>query len=203
MLVPSTLALMGLWTGAAADDKFKGEGIVVGVLDTGINSDHPSFAAVAGDGYEHQMPARYDSYLGDCEQAEFASMCNDKLIGVRSYEQITDSYMDGAFQPEIPAWRIEDPKRPANGEDYNGHGSHTASTAAGNELINVDYVAPIPGETGDGVATGLTFAKVSGVAPRANIIMYQVCYPGDGSYGDSYPWLPRFSATCGHRRCGC
>jgi subtilisin family serine protease len=194
---PKHIGADGLWTGSAADDKYKGEGIVVGVLDTGINSDHPSFAAVAGDGYVHKMPARYNSYLGDCEKAEFASLCNDKLIGVRSYESITDSYMDGAFQPDQPWWNITEPKRPANGEDYNGHGSHTASTAAGNELMDVDYVVPLPGEAGDGVATGLKFAKISGVAPRANIIMYQVCFPGDGSFGDSYQGCPGSALLAG------
>ena len=187
---PKHIGADGLWTGSAADNRYKGEGIVVGALDTGINSDHPSFAAVAGDGYVHTIPARYDGYLGDCEKAEFASMCNDKLIGVRSYESITDSYMDAAFQPEMPWWDITNPKRPQNGEDYNGHGSHTASTAAGNELFDVDYVVATPGETGDGIPTGLKFAKVSGVAPRANIIMYQVCFPGDGSYGDGYGGCP-------------
>lgn len=194
---PEHIGADGIWTGSAADDKYKGEGIVVGVLDTGINSDHPSFAAVAGDGYVHKMPARYDSYLGDCEKTEFASMCNDKLIGVRSYERITESYMDGAFQPDQPSWNITDPKRPQNGEDYNGHGSHTASTAAGNELFNVDHVVATPAETGDGIPTGLQFAKVSGVAPRANIIMYQVCYPGDGSYGDGFGGCPGSALLAG------
>ncbi|GIU48306.1 S8 family serine peptidase [Shewanella sp. KT0246] len=187
---PQHIGAEGLWTGSAADDKYKGEGIVIGVLDTGINSDHPSFAATAGDGYVHQMPDRYNSYLGDCEKAEFASMCNDKLIGIRSYDSITDSYKDPAFQPDLPSWGDFEPKRPQNGEDYNGHGSHTASTSAGNELFNVDYVIAEPGEIGDGKATDLKFDKVSGVAPRANIIMYQVCYPGDGSYGDSYGGCP-------------
>ncbi|MCG9714319.1 S8 family serine peptidase [Shewanella insulae] len=183
---PKHIGAEGLWMGTAAEDKYKGEGIVVGVLDTGINTDHPSFAAVAGDGYVHQMPARYSQYLGDCEKAEFAAMCNDKLIGVRSYESITDSYLDPIFQPDKNWWEVDGPKRPQNGEDYNGHGSHTSSTAAGNELSEVDYVVPSLGETGDGIPTGLKFSKLSGVAPRANVIMYQVCYPGDGSYGDSY-----------------
>ncbi|WP_285163227.1 S8 family serine peptidase [Shewanella goraebulensis] len=194
---PEHIGADGLWTGSAADDKYKGEGIVIGVLDTGINSDHPSFAATAGDGYVHTMPARYDGYLGDCEKAEFADMCNDKLIGIRSYESITDSYMDPLFQPDEPSWNITNPKRPQNGEDYNGHGSHTASTSAGNELFNVNHVVGAPGETGDGVPTGLEFAKVSGVAPRANIIMYQVCFPGDGSFGDGYGGCPGSALLAG------
>lgn len=194
---PKHIAADGLWTGFAADDQYKGEGIVVGVLDTGINSDHPSFAAVAGDGYVHKMPARYNSYLGDCEKPEFASMCNDKLIGIRSYESITDSYMDPAFQPDEPFWNITSPKRPQNGEDYNGHGSHTASTAAGNELFDVNHVVATLGEKGDGIATGLTFPRVSGVAPRANIIMYQVCFSGDGSYGDNNTGCPGSALLAG------
>ncbi|PKG76787.1 peptidase S8 [Shewanella sp. GutCb] len=158
----------------------KGEGVVVGILDTGINSDHPSFAAVSGDGYTHNN-ARGQFY-GDCEKVEFASMCNDKLIGVRSYPVITDSYSDPAFQNLGYSEKV-DPKRPENGEDYQGHGSHTASTVAGNELFDVPYQFPQYGETNDGFDTELTFAHMSGVAPRANIISYQVCYPGDGSYG--------------------
>ena len=194
---PGHIGADAIWTGSAADDKYKGEGIVVGVLDTGINSDHASFAAVAGDGYTHKMPDRYSSYLGDCEKVEFASMCNDKLIGIRSYESITESYMDAAFQPDQPSWNITDPKRPQNGEDYNGHGSHTASTAAGNELFDVEHVVAVTGETGDGLGTGLMFDKVSGVAPRANIIMYQVCFPGDGSYGDNYGGCPGSALLAG------
>ena len=173
---PKHIGADGLWTGTASDSQYKGEGMVIGVLDTGINSDHDSFAAVAGDGYVHKMPARYNKYLGDCEKAEFASMCNDKLIGIRSYSEITNSFSDPIFPSP----------RPANGEDYNGHGSHTAATSAGNELFDVDHVVGMPGEIGDGQPTGLKLPHISGVAPRANIIAYQVCFSGDGSYGDSY-----------------
>ncbi|WP_341501906.1 S8 family serine peptidase [Gallaecimonas sp. GXIMD4217] len=193
---PKHIGADGIWTGTASDMPYKGEGIVIGVLDTGINTDHASFADVGGDGYDHQLPARYDGYLGDCEKDEFAGLCNDKLIGVRSYEVITDTYSDPLYQPEVPWWQIE-PKRPANGEDYNGHGSHTASTAGGNVLMDVDYVVPSVGETGDGNATGLKFETVSGVAPHANIIMYQVCYPGDGSYGDTNVGCPGAALLAG------
>ncbi|WP_144210729.1 S8 family serine peptidase [Shewanella donghaensis] len=163
----------------------KGEGIVVGILDTGINSDHPSFAAVAGDGYAHNNPR--GQFYGDCEKEEFVSMCNDKLIGVRSYPVITDSYSDPVFQGDWYGAKV-DPKRPENGEDYQGHGSHTASTVAGNELFDVPYQFNQFGEMNDGFDTELTFPHMSGVAPRANIIAYQVCYPGDGSFGDE--WQP-------------
>lgn len=180
---PQHIGADKIWSASAGNGKFKGEGILVGVIDTGINTDHPSFAEVAGDGYVHKLPARFSGFLGNCEIAEFAHMCNNKLIGVRSYEVITDTYADPVFQPDEKSWLVE-AKRPANGEDYNGHGSHTASTAAGNTLLNVDHVIPQLQEISDGLPTGLVFPSISGVAPRANIIMYQACHPSDNSYGD-------------------
>ncbi|PMG75991.1 peptidase S8 [Shewanella sp. 10N.286.51.B7] len=178
---PQHIGADKFWTGEVTGEEFTGQGIVVGVLDTGINSDHESFAAKGDDGYMHQLPARYDSYLGDCEQAEFESMCNDKLIGVRSYDVITDTYSDESFQPDKNWWEIDGPLRPANGEDYNGHGSHTASTAAGNVLFNKAYTLPEIGVESDGQPTDLILPRISGVAPHANVIMYQVCLPGDGT----------------------
>ncbi|WP_082766759.1 S8 family serine peptidase [Ferrimonas marina] len=186
---PEHIGANQLWDGTVGDAQYRGEGMVIGVLDTGINSDHPSFAEVAGDGYQHTNPLGSGVFLGDCEAAEFRSMCNDKLIGIRSYEVITDSYSDPIFQDAQP-WQVVPPKRPANGEDYQGHGSHTASTAAGNVLYDVDYLAPEFAEQSDGVPTGLVFPMVSGVAPRANIIAYQVCWASDASYGDGYRGCP-------------
>ncbi|WP_295802229.1 S8 family serine peptidase, partial [uncultured Microbulbifer sp.] len=75
--------------------------------------------------------------------------------------------------------------RPANGEDYNGHGSHTASTVAGNVLYNAPYSLPQLAEVSDGLDTGFDFEMISGVAPHANIISYQVCYPEAGCPGDA------------------
>ena len=160
----------------------KGEGVIMGIIDTGVNTDHPSFASVAGDGYVHTNPR--GRVYGDCEVEEFASLCNDKLIGVRSYDVITDTYWSSAYQPEYEWYETpEHPVRPENGEDYQGHGSHTASTAAGNELFNVPYHISEFAETSDGIPTDLIFGHISGVAPRANIISYQTCFANDGSFG--------------------
>ncbi|MBY5993072.1 S8 family serine peptidase [Ferrimonas balearica] len=187
---PQHIGADQFWDGSLTGVEHRGEGIVVGVLDTGINTDHVSFSDMPEDGYTYTNPLGSGNFLGDCEKEEFVSMCNDKLIGVRSYEVITDKYWEPVYQPDEPWWNIENPVRPANGEDYHGHGSHTASTAAGNTLYDVDYVVPEFAVESDGIATGLKFPMVSGVAPRANVIMYQVCWPNDGSYGEDFGGCP-------------
>ncbi|MFA7311767.1 MAG: S8 family serine peptidase [Shewanella sp.] len=176
-------ALIGspnVWDGSATGTKAMGEGVIVGIIDSGINSDHASFADVGQDGYDHTNPLGQGIYIGDCK-TDFASMCNDKLIGVRSYSEITNNYDDAKVFGDTPPAK--------NGEDYGGHGTHVASTAAGNILVNVPYVQ---GETGklesDGIATGLEFKQISGVAPHANIIAYQICNPGNA--GDTYSGCP-------------
>ena len=156
---PSFINAPDVWNGSASGTAYQGEGLIVGVMDTGINSDHPSFADVGADGYDHSNPNGSGVYSGDCATEEWAGLCNDKLIGVHSYPLITDDYP------------LYDETVPANGVDHNGHGSHTASTAAGNVLKNVT------------LDNGLEIEEMSGVAPHANIISYQVCLPGES--GDS------------------
>ena len=165
---PAFIKAPGVWDGSANGTASQGEGMIVGIIDTGINTDNPSFADVGGDGYDHTNPWGAGTYSGDCATEEWASLCNDKLIGVHSYPLITDQY------PE------KDESIPANGEDHNGHGSHTAGTTAGNVIMNAD--------AGD----GLTFDSVSGVAPHANIVSYQVCLPGEDdaiNFRGCYPSL--------------
>ncbi|MEX1072515.1 MAG: S8 family serine peptidase [Chloroflexota bacterium] len=114
-----------------------GEGVVVGIIDTGINFDHPSFADIGGDGYNHTNPRA--QFYGACAPVTGLPFCNDKLIG----------YYD--FSGTGP-------------EDDNGHGSHTASTTAGNVLHAVLEAPTITLER-----------DISGVAPHANIIAYKGC----------------------------
>ncbi|ABK49528.1 peptidase S8 and S53, subtilisin, kexin, sedolisin [Shewanella sp. ANA-3] len=168
---PQLIQADKIWTGAATQDAvpYKGEGIIMGIIDTGINSDHPSFAVMGDDGYKHINPWEPGKFIGDCTKEGFETMCNDKLIGVRSYPVITDNFTNGNYGAT----------RPAVGEDYQGHGSHVASTAAGNVLLNVDYISPDGGKAvSDGtVIKEKLFPSISGVAPHANIIAYQVCHP--------------------------
>lgn len=50
---PKWIGADGIWTGSAVPDALgtKGEGVLVGILDSGINFDHPSFSDTPADGY--------------------------------------------------------------------------------------------------------------------------------------------------------
>jgi hypothetical protein len=136
---PEWIGAPSVWDGAATGGLpgTRAEGIVVGVLDTGVNHDHPSFADVGGDGFNHTNPR--GRFFGLCDPVTGAPFCNDKLIGVHDFTGSTP-------------------------EDLNGHGSHTASTSAGN-VLDAEMVAPT-----------ITLARaISGVAPHANLITYKVC----------------------------
>jgi uncharacterized repeat protein (TIGR01451 family) len=119
---------------------YLGEGMVIGVIDTGISPANESYADVADDGYDHTNPLGAGNYLGECDGlAPVDQICNDKLIGVWDFLAEGD-----------------------DGIDYDGHGSHTSSTAGGNVVNDVE------------ISTGVTF-DISGVAPHANIISYLGC----------------------------
>ncbi|WP_283102744.1 S8 family serine peptidase [Shewanella abyssi] len=188
---PQHIGADKIWSGETTNGtKFTGAGVKVAILDTGINSNHPSFAAMGDDDIAIKNPLGSGNYIGDCAKEEFANLCNDKLIGIRSYTEITDSYGDPVFRDQ-GWWADWDRARPANGEDYNGHGSHTASTVAGNVLFDVAYQVSEAGYGDDitGRDTELVFPRVSGVAPHANIIAYQVCWAGGG--GAPYAGCPQ------------
>ena len=135
----------------------RGAGVVVGIIDTGINFDSPSFTATASDGYTHTNPR--GRYFGVCDanspvyDASFP--CNEKLIGAWDFAD----FASGGLENDGPA-------------DSEDHGSHTASTVAGNPVTAV-ITAP----------TTLVQRPISGVAPRAAIIAYDVCYEGGGCPG--------------------
>jgi subtilisin family serine protease len=136
---PTWIGAPGVWEGSTtgAFGATKGERVVVGVIDTGINHDHPSFADVGGDGYDHRNPR--GRFYGLCDPLTGLPFCNDKLIGVWDFTGTTPL-------------------------DDNQHGSHTASTAAGNQL------------TATLRAPTITLDRpISGVAPHANLITYKAC----------------------------
>lgn len=154
-LGPQLIGATPVWTGSnpGAPGPFRGENVVYGVIDSGINFGSPSFAGVGPvDGYVHNNPLGAGNYLGTCDAGGVdAGRCNDKLIG--GYD-----FVCGAPANVCGGTSIRE--EPGFG-DTNGHGSHTASTGAGN--------------TRDVLFSGNTL-RISGVAPHANLIAYDVCY---------------------------
>ncbi|KAK4435250.1 Cucumisin [Sesamum alatum] len=112
--------------------------VIIGFLDTGVWPEHPSF----NDTGFGPPPAKWK---GVCQTKNFT--CNNKLIGARYYNSDND-YDDTD---------IHSPR------DTEGHGTHTASTAAGVEL---------PGTSFLGLAEGVA----RGGVPNARIAVYKVCW---------------------------
>lgn len=152
---PALIGAGPLWDGTnpGSTGPVRGEGMVIGMIDSGINFGSPSFAAVDPiDGYAHVNPLGAGTYLGTCLPGQVdEGRCNAKLIG--GYD-----FVCGPPGNTCGAANVRE--EPGFG-DTNGHGSHTASTVAGNNR--------------DVVVSGVT-RRISGVAPRANVIAYDVCY---------------------------
>jgi subtilisin family serine protease len=129
-----------------------GKGVTIGVIDTGIWPEHPSFA----DNGTLPAHAPLDATVGNpCDFGNTAAnandapfTCNNKLVGAR---QFVDTY-----RTVVGA----DPDEFLSARDDEGHGTHTASTAAGDANVQP-------------VVFGRTYPKISGIAPDAQIIAYK------------------------------
>ena len=180
---PTWIKAPSLWTGSAGVTT-RGEGVIVGVIDSGVNPSHVSFAAAAG-GYTHTNPK--GALLGWCATPANAGVCNTKLIGV--YDFVSGGTNGtSAFTP-----------------DPDGHGSHVASTAVGNPITAVFNAAPVDlsgvapranlisyrgcGSTPDSRSCGpnsgsaLLAAINRAVADQVDVINYSI------GGGPSDPWL--------------
>ena len=145
----------GLWTRG-----IKGENVIIGILDSGIWPESQSFSDRTGVGPNgqkgklayHQIPG----WHGKCASEEEtdgsfdANLCNQKLIGAQFF--CVARGCDTVLPHEFLSPR-----------DYNGHGTHTASTAGGNEGVVTTGAAAL-------------FGSVNGIAPRARIAAYKVCW---------------------------
>ncbi len=152
---PRFLQMPKLWADAGGRWN-AGRGVVVGVLDTGIWYENPSFRPFAKNSY-NKAPKGWN---GECVLGEDGSgeECNGKVVGARYY-------VDGFDADNISEDEYLSPR------DGDGHGSHTASTAAGNVVRNVNV-------------DGTDFGTISGMAPGAQIAAYKVCWTGLPEVGD-------------------
>lgn len=129
---PEYIGADAIWngTGVPSGVGTRGQGVVVGVIDTGANSGHPSFADDAACGFGPD---------------------NHKLLSTADCLTSSAGVCTGT-----------------NGEaaDGNGHGVHTASTAAGNTLDATATPAP---------AIPAPYTTMSGVASCASLRTYKVC----------------------------
>ncbi|GJM90824.1 hypothetical protein PR202_ga07142 [Eleusine coracana subsp. coracana] len=134
-----------------------GEDIIVGVVDSGIWPESQSF----DDSGYGPLPARWK---GICQSgtAFNSTSCNKKIIGARWYAAgIPDNALKGEYMSP---------------RDFDGHGTHVASTIAGSEVRNASFV---------GLGLGAGVAR--GGAPRARLAIYKVCWGSkpNGTCGDA------------------
>jgi subtilisin family serine protease len=177
---PQFLGLLDSANGLQSANGLTGEDIVIGVIDSGIAPDHPSFSdRKAGKKAprlcrstwaetsllglflcsKHKRKAKptlfYDppkNWRGTCQTGPgFATDdCNNKLIGARFYRAGFDAAGD------TDAREFNSPA------DADGHGTHIATIAAGNKV--------------SATVLGRDAGTIRGMAPRARVAAYKACW---------------------------
>lgn len=181
---PEFLGLLDQPGGLRADLGLTGEGIIVGVIDSGITPNHPSFRdreaakkaprVCRSEWAENSwlglwLCRRFDkpgrvmfgsppqNWRGVCATGPgfAADTCNNKLVGARFYK---DGFEAGGAPDEDEF---------ASPADADGHGTHIASIVAGNRV--------------DAAVYGKSLGAISGIAPRARVAVYKACWLEPGA----------------------
>ena len=180
---PEFLGLFDNDGGLRGAEGLDGEGIVIGFIDSGVYPEHPALK----DTREADRPrlcqsswadatllgrwlcGRFDrledelvfdppeNWNGSCQSGEQfePTACNNKLIGARWF-------IDGA-----EATGPIDTGEIRSARDVDGHGTHTATTAAGNRVVASIF--------------GTRIGTVEGIAPRARVAVYKACWLRPGN----------------------
>ncbi|KAL2531673.1 Subtilisin-like protease SBT1.6 [Abeliophyllum distichum] len=145
----------GLWS-----ESDYGSDVIIGLFDTGIWPEHRSFS----DLNLGPVPKRWK---GVCNTGvKFtAKNCNRKIIGARFFSKghEASSGFGGIAGGINQTIEFKSPR------DADGHGTHTASTAAGRHAFKASM---------EGYASGIA----KGVAPKARLAVYKVCWKNSGCF---------------------
>ncbi|KAL7101919.1 hypothetical protein ACP275_08G085700 [Erythranthe tilingii] len=149
----------GAWP-ALGGSTVAGDEVVIGLIDTGINPFHPSFITQTSN--NNILFDKNSKFKGKCITGEQfpLSACNGKIVGAQYFARAA-----------IAAGEFNSTRHFSSPFDSDGHGSHTASTAAGNNHIQV-------------VANNFSYGYASGMAPGARIAVYKALYPFGGYMSD-------------------
>jgi len=180
---PTFLGLFDGETGLRSVEGLDGDGVVIGVIDSGVAPEHPALqdsreadkpracqsswgnTTILGRWLCHrfkELPrvVTFDEptdWNGECVEGERfeTTDCNNKLIGARWF-------IDGALATgPIHDGEIRSPR------DADGHGTHTATTAAGNRTSASLF--------------GTLVGDIEGIAPKARIAVYKACWLRPGT----------------------
>ena len=158
---PEFIGAPALWAKVGGQGK-AGRGVIVGMVDSGIWPESPS---VQDDGSFPPPPAKWVGTaceFGSPKPGDASFACDHKLIGARRMMSTFDTYGPAPLAGEFFSAR-----------DNNGHGSHTATTAAGNGNVTAEF-------------SGTPLGVVSGIAPRAHLAVYKVCFTDSAGNGSCY-----------------
>ena len=150
----------GLWEQLGGVGR-AGEDVIIGIVDGGIWPESLSFSDRTGTNGNASKTGKLDyqqipGWHGRCVPGEqfTATNCNQKLIGAQYYNAGWGG--NAGIDAQLP-WEFNSPR------DFGGHGTHTASTAGGNAKVPTTGAAAV-------------FGSVNGIAPRARIAAYKVCW---------------------------
>jgi hypothetical protein len=169
----------GLWSKFTGGQLVKGENMVIGVVDSGIWPENPAFAdrvdANGNPTFDGSGTLAYlsppASFKGGCQSGEGFDAglhCNNKLIGAKYFNAGFLVSSNGPKKNWSEFYSPRDSNIGSNGVStgHGGHGSHTASTAAGNDGAFA-------------TVNGVPMGPSTGMAPRARIAAYKVCWTYD------------------------